>query len=187
MDKKKNRLLWLFGVNMFISSFTFGGGYVVVPMIRKYFVLHKNIFTEEELTEMAAVAQSAPGAIAINLSALAGYRAAGPSGAVVSCIAAVMPPFILLSVISVWYAAFCTNPIIAAVLKGMQAGVAAVIADLVADMCAMILRQRSRLLSAMMPGAFIASFFMNINVAVILMTCCALCLIRLWIMRRKEV
>ena len=66
-------LLWLAGVNLFISAFTFGGGYVVVPMIRKYFVERRNLFTEEELMEMAAGAQSAPGAIAVNLSALAGY------------------------------------------------------------------------------------------------------------------
>lgn len=66
--------LWLAGINLFISTFTFGGGYVVVPMIRKYYVEGKDLFSNDELIEMAAVAQSSPGAIAINLSVLAGKK-----------------------------------------------------------------------------------------------------------------
>ena len=53
--------LWLCSVNLFISAFTFGGGYVVVPMVRKYYVEQKHVFSNEELMEMAAVAQSSPG------------------------------------------------------------------------------------------------------------------------------
>ena len=69
--------LWLAGINLFISTFTFGGGYVVVPMIRKYYVEGKDLFSNDELIEMAAVAQSSPGAIAINLSVLAGKKSCG--------------------------------------------------------------------------------------------------------------
>ena len=87
--KKQIRLwLWLAGVNLLISTFTFGGGYVVVPMVRKYFVESRGMFTEEELLNMAAVAQSTPGAIAVNLSALAGYRVAGAAGVAISLWAA---------------------------------------------------------------------------------------------------
>lgn len=82
--KKGSLCLWLLGIHMFISAFTFGGGYVVVPMVRKYFVLHKKLFGEEELMEMAAVSQSVPGAIAVNLAAVTGYRAAGVLGAITS-------------------------------------------------------------------------------------------------------
>ena len=69
MKQKKSLslYLWLFKVNFFISAFTFGGGYVVIPMIRKYFVTEKHLFSEDELMDMAAIAQSSPGAIAINL------------------------------------------------------------------------------------------------------------------------
>ncbi|NLM86004.1 MAG: chromate transporter [Clostridiales bacterium] len=74
---KARDLAWLFFINLFISAFTFGGGYVVVPMIRRYYVDGRKLFTQEELMGMAAMAQSTPGAIAINLSALAGYKVAG--------------------------------------------------------------------------------------------------------------
>ena len=182
---KKQTYFWLLAVNLFISSFTFGGGYVVVPMVRRYFVTQKQYFTEEELVGMAAVAQSTPGAIAINLSALAGYRVAGTLGAAISCIAAVIPPLVILGLVSAFYTAFISNAVVAAVLKGMQAGVAALIVDLIIDMCALILKERSWFLSAMIPAAFLANFVLGINVALILVVCCFLCVIRVSWEKRK--
>lgn len=172
--------LWLFGINLFISAFTFGGGYVVVPMIRKYFVQKKKLFTEEDVVSMAAVSQSTPGAIAINLSALAGYQVAGILGACISCIAAILPPLLILSLVSLWYTAFASNVLISAILRGMQAGVAALIVDLIVDMCKMILKEKSLLLTLMIPSAFFCNFILQINVALILIVCCILCILRVW-------
>lgn len=184
--KKQGRLgLWLLGVNLFISAFTFGGGYVVVPMVRRYFVDRKQLFTEEELMGMAAVAQSTPGAIAINLSALAGYRVMGFWGALISCLAALLPPLIVLSLVSAFYTAFIQNAAIAALLKGMQAGVAALIVDLVADMCLMILKRRSLFLSALIPLAFFANFVLGVNVALVLAAACLLCLLAVFLEKRR--
>ncbi len=176
LTEKKKFYLWLLKTNLFISAFTFGGGYVVVPMIRRYFVQQKHLFTEDELSEMAAVAQSTPGAIAINLSVLAGWRTAGMAGAVISCTAAVIPPFLILSFVSAFYTAFISNALIAAILRGMQAGVAALIVDLIVDMCRMILHENSIFLTLMVPAAFAANFVFDINVALILVICCLLCL-----------
>ena len=188
MDLKQDKkpYLWLMGINLFISTFTFGGGYVVVPMIRRYFVEQRKYFTEEELVNMAAAAQSTPGAIAINLSALAGYRTAGAGGAVISCIAAIIPPLVILGFVSVSYAAFASNTMIAAVLKGMQAGAAALIVDLIIDMCQMVLKERSLLLTAMIPGAFLAGYVMKINVAIILVFCCLLCIGKVLLAKRRR-
>lgn len=179
--EKVKRCLWLFWINLFIGAFTFGGGYIVVPMISKYFVRKRRLFSKEELLSMAAIAQSAPGAIAVNLSALAGHRTAGMAGVVSSCLGAVIPPLIILSIVSVWYDAFSSNPAVEAVLRGMQAGVAALIVDIVADMWRMILRRKSILLNALMPGAFLASFVFHLNIAAILAVCCVL---SLWHVRR---
>lgn len=183
--EKGKLLLWLAGVNLLISAFTFGGGYVVVPMIRKYFVQQKKVFEEEELMNMAAVAQSAPGAIAVNLSALAGLRTAGTAGLIVSAAAAVLPPLVILSAVSFGYAAFSKNPMIAAVLKGMQAGAAAYIVDFVVDMTGVILKERSRFLTCLVPAAFLAAFFLKWNVAFILGIGCILCALRVYAGRKK--
>lgn len=161
MKQNIKTYVWLLGVNLFISAFTFDGGYIVVPMVRRFFVLKKHFFTEEELVNMAAVAQSTPGAIAVNLSALAGYQTADVMGAFISCIAAVIPPFVILTVISAFYKIFISNAVIAAVLKGMEAGVAALMVDLIIDMCSLVLKRKSFLLSAMIPLSFIANFILG--------------------------
>lgn len=178
--------LWLLSINLFISTFTFGGGYIVVPMIRKYFVSQKKLFGEDELVDMAAIAQSAPGAIAINLSTLVGFRVAGRMGAVISCMAAVTPSLVILVLISMFYTAFASNSLISAVLKGMQAGVAALIVDFVVDMCSMMIKERSLLVTLMIPMAFLACFVFEINVAIILAVCCFLCIVRVWWNERRQ-
>ncbi|NMM52676.1 chromate transporter [Paenibacillus aquistagni] len=184
--RKVKRYAWLLGINMFISAFTFGGGYVVVPMIRKYFVTRKKLFSEAELIDMAAVAQSSPGAIAINLSVLAGYRVAGISGAVISCIAAVLPSLVILAVFAACYDAVAANSIVAAVLKGMQAGAAALIVDYMIDMCQLIVKGRSAFRSLLVPAVFVAHFVFNIHVALILTISCLLGLLRVWLYKRRQ-
>lgn len=190
MKEKIRFYLWLCYVNLFISTFTFGGGYVVIPMIRKYFIEQKKLFKEDELMEMAAIAQSSPGAIAINLSILAGKRCANWAGIFISSICSIIPPIIILSFISTWYVAFSNNLYIAAILKGMQAGVAALIVDLIIDMYKMILQEKSLLLTLLVPCAFIANAFFNINVMLILLVSSLISLFSLLIQsayqRRQE-
>lgn len=186
MKKSIRIYVWLLTTNLFISAFTFGGGYIVVPMVRRFFVAKKQYFTEEDLINMAAIAQSTPGAIAINLSALAGYKVAGITGAFISCFAAVIPPLVILTVVSAFYKIFVSNTIIAAILKGMEAGVAALMVDLITDMCSLILKKKSFFLSAMIPMAFIANFIMGINVALILFFCCFLCIVQVFCKKRKR-
>lgn len=167
------KYIWLAGINLFISTFTFGGGYIVVPMVRKYFVEKKKLFSEEELMEMAAIAQSSPGAIAVNMVSLAGYRTGGIMGMLISLVCALVPPIVILSVVSVCYSEVVANPWVTAVLKGMQAGAAALIVDFVVDMTAMIIKEHSGISNVLVLTAFFVSFFTDINVIFVLLGCCA--------------
>ena len=184
MKKRIKLYFWLFDVNLFISTFTFGGGYVVVPMIRKYYVEKKALFSEEELLELAAVAQSSPGAIAVNLSALAGYRTAGLAGIAISSAAAILPPLIIMTLVSKWYILFSENQIVAAVLRGMQAAVAALVVDYIVDMIRALTKQRSILLILLIPSVFLANYFLQIHVVILLLGVCALCIGRVWLDRK---
>ena len=175
----------LFGVQFYISAFAFGGGYIVIPMMRREFVDKRGLLTEEELLDMAAIAQSAPGAIAVSLSVLVGYHIGGVKGVVVSCIGTLLPPLCLLSVISAGYGWFQQNTVVAAVLKGMEAGVAAAIADLLTDMAAAVVKEKNPLTSLLMPAAFIGCFVFNIHVAWIIAACVASCLVQIWIRGRR--
>lgn len=186
----KNNLklyLWLLYVNLFISSFTFGGGYVVVPMIKKYFVEDKNLISEDELMEMAAIAQSSPGSIAVNLSILAGKKVAGVPGIIITLISCIIPPVIILGLISKWYVAFSNNIYINAALKGMQACVIALIIDLVIDMYKSIIKENSRLLKILTPLSFVASSFFNINVILVLVSSCLISFFTLFFKMKKGV
>ncbi len=186
MKQRIKVYVWLLAANLFISAFTFGGGYIVVPMVRRLFVVKKQYFTEEDLINMAAVAQSTPGAIAINLSALAGYKAAGIGGAFISCCAAVIPPLVILTCISAFYNIFISNTVVAAVLKGMEAGVAALMVDLITHMCSLIFKKKSFFLSAMIPLSFAANFIFGVNVVLILLFCCLFCILQVFWKRGKR-
>ena len=173
--KKARNLLWLFAINLFISTFTFGGGYVVIPMIRKYYVQKRKCFDEEELMRIATISQSSPGAIAINMSALAGYRTAGTAGLFLSCIAAVLPPLIILSAVSSVYSLIRDNAAVNAVLNGMEAGVAALIVDLIYDMYLIIVKEKNLFFTLMAPAVFILNYVFQINVAILILSCAFLC------------
>ena len=175
---------WLAGINLFISTFTFGGGYVVVPMVRKYFIQKKNYLHEDALLEMAAISQSTPGAIAINLVSLVGYHIAGIPGLIISCISAVIPPFAILSAICTCYSMIISNTLVLAVLKGMQAGAVALIVDFIVDMSTMILKERSILMVILAILSFFISFFTSINVIFVLLGSCLICFACIWIKRR---
>ena len=183
--KKLKLYLSLFRITFSISAFTFGGGYVVIPMMRKYFVNDLELISEQELLDMAAIAQSTPGAIAVNIAVLVGYRISGIIGAIISCIGTVLPPLLILSIISLFYKSFRDNRVISAILKGMEAGVAATIVDLVIDMGQGILKEKNLLLTLMAPIAFLASFIFNINVLVIIIFCSILCFIQTYIKSRQ--
>lgn len=182
MSLQKLKILFLlFRITFSVSTFTFGGGYIAIPMMRKYFVNELELISEQDLMDMAAIAQSTPGAIAINIAVLVGYRIAGLAGAIISCVGTVLPPIVIISVISMFYQAFRDNHIISAILKGMEAGVAAVIVDLVIDMGQVILKEKNFLLTMMPPLVFVASFIFNINVLFIIPSCAVLCVIQTYI------
>ena len=73
--------LTLFTSTFTLSAFTFGGGFVIIPLMRKKFVEQLHWIDEEEMMDLTAIAQSSPGAIAVNASILVGYRVAGVHGA----------------------------------------------------------------------------------------------------------
>lgn len=186
MKIKKLKLYFsLFRITFYISAFTFGGGYIVIPMMRKYFVNDLKLISEQELLDMAAIAQSTPGAIAVNIAVLVGYHISGITGAIISCIGTILPPLLILSIISFFYKAFKDNRIISAILKGMEAGVAATIVDLVIDMGQGILKEKNWLLTLMTPVAFLASFIFNINVLVIIISCSILCFAQTYMKSRQ--
>lgn len=170
--KRDKRFYWkLFFSTFTLSAFTFGGGYVIVPLMQKRFVKKLKWIEEDEMLDLVAIGQSAPGPIAVNTSILVGYRMAGIPGAFLSVLGTVLPPLIIITAISYFYIAFRDNRIIQALLKGMQAGVAAVILDVVINMASKIIKNKHVLPICVMALAFIAAALLNVNIVIILLIC----------------
>lgn len=168
--KKKYLLLELFLSTLYISSFTFGGGFVIVTFMKRKFVDELHWIDEQEMLDLVALAQSSPGAIAVNAAILVGWRVCGFAGMLTAVLGTILPPMIILSVISLFYAAFASNVYVALVLKGMQAGVAAVILDVTCSLGGSVLKEKSVFSIIIMAAAFAATFFFNVNVIYIILT-----------------
>lgn len=159
----------LFRSTFFLSMFTFGGGYVIVPLMEKKFVKELEWISEDEMLNLIAVGQSAPGPIAVNTSILVGYRMAGFKGAMVTVLGTILPPLGIMTVLAYLYLAVRDNVLVNNVLLGMQAGVAAIIANVVYNMAARVVKQKKVIPVLVMIVALIAVIVLQINILWILL------------------
>lgn len=166
---KGKLLLQLFLSTLYISAFTFGGGFVIITFMKRKFVNELHWIDDEEMLDLAALAQSSPGAIAVNAAILVGWRVAGLAGMLVAVLGTILPPMCILTVISFFYAAFAANPYVAVTMKGMQAGVAAVILDVVCELGLGVAKQKSVRQWAVMIAAFVATVVFKVNVIYIIL------------------
>ncbi|MFK4785364.1 chromate transporter [Fusobacterium sp. MFO224] len=178
MTKDKHLYFKLFISTFYLSAFTFGGGYVIVPLMKKKFVDDLGWIEEKEMLDLIAIGQSSPGAIAVNTSILIGYRVAGLRGSFVTISGTVLPPLIIITIISMFYSVFRDNKIVNAILKGMQAGVAVVIFDVVFTMISTILKSKKIFMIFLMVVAFLAAHFFKVNVALIIIVAMIIGVIR---------
>ena len=170
--KKDLKFFWTLFISTFtLSAFTFGGGYVIVPLMRKKFVETLGWIDEEEMLDLIAIAQSAPGPIAVNSSIIIGYRLAGIPGALVTTFGTVLPPMVILSVISQFYTAFRDNVVVSLVLKGMGIGVAAVIVDVVYTMAKGVVKTKDALWIIVLCVALVVALFTSLNVVFGILAC----------------
>ncbi len=94
MKEKSHVLKKLFLSTLYLSTFTFGGGYVIVTLLKNRFVDELHWIDENEMLDLVAIAQSSPGAIAVNGAIVVGYKLAGIPGILCSILGAIIPPFL---------------------------------------------------------------------------------------------
>lgn len=182
---KIRTLLKLFTSMLYISAFTFGGGFVIVTFMKRKFVDELHWIDEKEMLDITALAQSSPGAIAVNAAILVGWNVAGFWGMVVAVLGTVIPPMVILSVVSFFYAAFATNKYVALVLKGMQAGVAAVILDVVCSLGIKVIKTKQWINYLVMVAAFVSTFFFDVNVIYVILVAAVIGVARALVVRKR--
>ena len=190
MDRSRSpklRMLWTLFSSMFLlSSCAFGGGFVVVSLIKKKFVEDLGLLDEDEMLDVTAITQSAPGPILVNCAVIIGYRLAGTAGSFAAALGTLIPPMLIISVISVFYDKFRENRYIAAAMQVMRAGVAAVIFDAVISLAKNVLKTKRALYIIMMTAAFICTYFFGMSAMLIIIICLAVGISDMIISRKKE-
>lgn len=120
--------LWkIFGVFAKVGAFTIGGGYAMVPIIKEE-ICSRGWVSEEEFPDILALAQSAPGLLAVNTSIFAGYRIRGWAGAAAATVGSCIAPFLMILVIAMFFSGYSDNEIVVRIFKGIRPAVVALIA-----------------------------------------------------------
>nr|WP_091529648.1 chromate transporter [Alkalibacterium subtropicum] len=185
--EKKTLFITLFKSTFFLSMFTFGGGYVIVPLMEKKFVNELGWIDEDEMLDLIALGQSAPGPIAVNTSILIGYRMAGVPGAMITVLGTILPPLMIMTALAYIYIAVRDNAIVNSVLLGMQAGVAAIIVNVVYNMGKRIVVQKKLIPIFVMIAALIAGIIYQVNILWLLLFSGIIgALTTIWKLRHEE-
>lgn len=185
--KKDPKKLWILFKSMFVlSACTFGGGFVIVSLMKKKFVEELKWLEEDEMLDVTAITQSSPGPLPVNASVIIGYRMAGVAGSLVAILGTILPPMIIISIISLFYEQFRTNKYIAIALQVMRAGVAAVIFDVVINLASNVLKTGRVLYITMMIAAFICTYLLGVSAMIVILVCLGIGLADLFITLKKS-
>lgn len=161
---------WSFFLTVFkVSAITFGGGYTIVPVLKDEFCNKKEYISEDEMLDIVALGQSAPGPIAVSVSLLLGYKLKGRGGALLGVLAAILPPMITISVIYFFYEAFAANYWVRAALRGMSGAIAAVMLLAVFSMARQVLKKHKIISLIILAGAFALAWFTTVNTALLIL------------------
>lgn len=119
--KTMRRMLTLFLTFLKIGAFTFGGGYAMIALLENEFVEKKGWLDRDEFLDMAAIAESTPGPVAVNSATYLGYKIGGVAGAALSTLAVCLPSFVIIYVISLFFDQFLSLKYVACAFRGIQA------------------------------------------------------------------
>lgn len=123
-----NIYLKLFGIFFKIGTFTIGGGYAMVPLIENEIVTKRNWVSQDDFINLLAISQSSPGVLAVNISIFIGYKLRGIRGSIITALGTILPSFIIILAIAMFFSSFKDNPIVERIFKGIRPAVVALIA-----------------------------------------------------------
>ena len=179
-------LFQLFWSMFSLSACTFGGGFVIVSLMRKKFVTDLKWLSEEEMLDITAIAQSSPGPIPVNASVIVGYKMCGLAGSIAAVLGTALPPTIIISIISIFYTQFRENHVISTALAVMRAGVAAVIIDVAISLGINVIKSKSILCIVLMFVAFILVYVFDVSAIIIILSCLAIGIADVFVIKRKK-
>ena len=173
----------LFLSTLYLSAFTFGGGYAVVPLIQRETVEKKKWINDDDILEIVAIAESTPGPIAVNSATFVGYKTAGVLGAAAATIGVVLPSFTIIYFISFVIDKFENNTAVKYAFSGIRAGVLALI---IKALWAMSKKNAKNIISFIITAFAFIFAALNINVIYIILACAVTGIVSSLIMSGRE-
>lgn len=122
-ESKIYQILILFITFLKVGAFTFGGGYAMIPIIQKEVVEKRKWATSGEILDILAISESTPGPISVNAATYVGFKVAGFWGSFFATLGLIVPSFIIIYIISLFYKTFMSWSIVQAAFKGISVGV----------------------------------------------------------------
>lgn len=183
---EKMNIVEMFLIFLKIASFTFGGGYTIVPVMKDEFSVKRNLIDEKEMIDIVSISTSGPGPMAINCAILTGYRLHGVFGAIMAALASAMPSLIIITVVSYFYKEFSENYYVKSALLGMGGIIAGVLIITSYSMAKQALKENTLISAFIMISAFIASFVYDINTGIIILSVAIFGLFTYSIIRNEE-
>ncbi|MGI6605386.1 MAG: chromate transporter [Firmicutes bacterium] len=166
----------LFKTFLAIGAFTFGGGYVMLPLIKRSIVEHSGWIGEDEFVDAIAIAQSSPGPIAVNIATLTGYKLGGYTGAFFAVLGASLPSFLIILMVASVFLGIENNPYVRAAMTGMRPAIVALMASAVYDIGKSAIKNRFAALLALLATVALIGF--NVHPVLVLTIAAAVGLIK---------
>lgn len=158
----------MFSSAFVMSALSFGGGYITLPMLRKNFIEKRQLITEEKLQDIAAIAQSSPGSISVSLASGVAYEIGGFYLMLITFLGSILPPFLIISLVSYFYDFFMMNHYIQSIFKGLEIGVAVIMVILLKDMTYILYKRDDKTSIILLIVGIIINFILKTHLVFIL-------------------
>ncbi|MFQ8599310.1 MAG: chromate transporter [Oscillospiraceae bacterium] len=162
MDKRHrlHKIAELFLVFLKIGTFTFGGGYAMIPLIHREMVENKSWITDEEIMDIIAIAESTPGPLAVNSATFVGFRIGGFEARAATA-GVVLPAFVIICVLSLFIVQFKSFKLVSYAFEGIRAGVIVLIVGAVVKLAEA--SRHDALYLALMAAVFVIATFTGVS------------------------
>ena len=185
-DKGRKTLPNLFFNSFVLSMFAFGGGSTIIALLQKRYVEELKWIDEKDMMDMLTMAQSAPGATAVNTSILIGYRVMGLKGALVSALATALPPLLVIILVSTIYSWLRTSVLASNALRAMRACAVAMVASAALSLLVSLLRRKDLIQFLALIAAFAAMLILRPSTYVVILCGLAAGLVHAFFLARRD-
>lgn len=176
---------WLLFINTFMISLTANSGYAMLGVIKNRFVDKYGWFSSEEMEDYIALAQSCPGPVACSSTMIIGYQSCGVIGALAAVFGVIIPPFIMMILVTYFYTFISTNQYVRVFITGMQAGVCAMLLDVVLGLFLGVVKMNKPFYYIMVVLSFLYVRLTKYSIFYLALICIGIAIVKTYLFKKE--